>query len=58
MAGATAIQVGTATFRAPETATRIAEELPEALLRRGCTRLADLVGRAHPASTPMAMGEI
>jgi dihydroorotate dehydrogenase (NAD+) catalytic subunit len=49
MAGATAVQVGTATFAEPRAALRIVDELPDALLRRGCTRLQDLVGRAHPA---------
>jgi len=48
MAGATAIQVGTATFVEPRTASRIVEGLSDALLSRGCTRVADLVGRAHP----------
>jgi len=59
MAGATAIQVGTATFAEPRTALRIVENLPDALLSRACTRLADLVGRAHPTQhpSPIAMGE-
>ncbi len=48
MAGATAVQIGTATFAEPRTGLRIVEALPEALLSRGCTALADLVGRAHP----------
>ena len=48
MAGATAIQVGTATFAEPRTALRIVDALPDALLRRGCTRFQDMVGRAHP----------
>lgn len=48
MAGASAVQVGTATFAEPRTALRIIASLPDALLTRGCTRLRDLVGRAHP----------
>lgn len=48
MAGATAVQIGTATFAEPRTGLRIVEALPGALLSRGCTSLGDLVGRAHP----------
>jgi dihydroorotate dehydrogenase (NAD+) catalytic subunit len=47
-AGATAVQVGTATFADPTTAIRIVEGLPGALARLGATSLADIVGRAHP----------
>jgi dihydroorotate dehydrogenase (NAD+) catalytic subunit len=47
MAGASAIQVGTSTFVEPRTSVDIVEAFPDALLSRGCTRLADLVGRAH-----------
>ena len=48
MAGATAVQVGTATFAQPGTALHVVEGLSEALSSRGCTRLTDLVGVAHP----------
>jgi dihydroorotate dehydrogenase (NAD+) catalytic subunit len=47
-AGATAIQVGTATFVDPTTSIRIADTLPDALARLGATSLTDVVGRAHP----------
>lgn len=44
MAGATAVQVGTATFAHPRAMIRIVDELPEQLSRLGFTRPADLVG--------------
>lgn len=47
-AGASAVQVGTATFADPTTAVRIARELPAALARLGMRALSDVVGRAHP----------
>jgi dihydroorotate dehydrogenase (NAD+) catalytic subunit len=49
MAGASAVQVGTATFVDPNTSLRIVEELPSALASRGCRSIADLSGAAHPA---------
>jgi len=54
LAGATAVQVGTATFAQPTTAVRIVEELPAAFLARGATRLDQLVGRAHPTGRATA----
>jgi dihydroorotate dehydrogenase (NAD+) catalytic subunit len=44
VAGATAVQVGTATFARPGTMLQIIEELPEQLAQLGCQRVADLVG--------------
>jgi dihydroorotate dehydrogenase (NAD+) catalytic subunit len=44
MAGATAVQVGTATFARPTTMVRIIEELPAQLSELGCRRVTDLVG--------------
>jgi dihydroorotate dehydrogenase (NAD+) catalytic subunit len=48
-AGATAIQVGTATFADPTTAIRIADELPGAIAGLGVASLQELIGCAHPA---------
>lgn len=49
LAGATAVEVGTATFVEPNTAVTIADSLPHAILERGAAGVAELVGRAHPA---------
>lgn len=49
MAGALAVQVGTATFAEPRTALRIVDALPGAIRARGFSRLADMVGVAHPS---------
>jgi dihydroorotate dehydrogenase (NAD+) catalytic subunit len=48
LAGASAVQVGTMNFVEPRTGLRIVEELPDALRARGCSSVAELVGRAHP----------
>jgi len=47
LAGACAVQVGTATFHDPSAPARVRVELGEALARRGFTRFADAVGFAH-----------
>jgi dihydroorotate dehydrogenase (NAD+) catalytic subunit len=47
-AGASAVQVGTATFADPTTAVRIVDALPDALAQLGAASLKDVVGRAHP----------
>jgi dihydroorotate dehydrogenase (NAD+) catalytic subunit len=47
LAGASAVSVGTATFRDPTAAVRIRHELTDALAQRGFTRLSDVVGLAH-----------
>ena len=46
-AGASAIQVGTATFNDPCAATRVSTELAAALQDKGFTRFTDAVGIAH-----------
>ena len=50
-AGATAVQVGTATFAEPEAATRVLTEMRAWLAANGVVRVRDLVGafRAEPA---------
>lgn len=48
LAGATAVEVGTATFVEPNTAVNIVDDLPTAILQRGGESIGDLVGRAHP----------
>lgn len=47
LAGASAIQVGTASFRDPRAAGRIQQELLAIAARHGLDRVADLTGRAH-----------
>jgi dihydroorotate dehydrogenase (NAD+) catalytic subunit len=47
LAGASAVQVGTATFGDPSAPVRVLSELREALAARGIKRLADIVGAAH-----------
>jgi dihydroorotate dehydrogenase (NAD+) catalytic subunit len=47
LAGASAVQVGTATFHDPGAAARVLDELTEALAARGFARFADAVGHAH-----------
>ncbi|MBU1672443.1 MAG: dihydroorotate dehydrogenase [Actinobacteria bacterium] len=45
LAGATAVSIGTATFQDPARATKIVEELPDAVTAAGATTTAELVGR-------------
>ena len=45
LAGASAVQVGTATFARPDTMTRIVEELPAALALAGATSVLEVVGQ-------------
>jgi dihydroorotate dehydrogenase (NAD+) catalytic subunit len=47
LAGATAVQVGTALLADPSAPRRIAEELADELARRGVATAADLVGHGH-----------
>ena len=49
LAGASAVQVGTATFADPTAPARVADELAAWVAGTGHLRLADLVGRAHDA---------
>ena len=62
-AGATAVQVGTATFVEPEACTRVLMEMRDWLAAHGIARVSDLVGafRAEPAQecapVPAADGE-
>ncbi|WP_226344835.1 dihydroorotate dehydrogenase [Agilicoccus flavus] len=46
-AGASAVQVGTATFGDPHAPVRVRDELAEGLSRRGLRTVADAVGLAH-----------
>ncbi len=48
-AGASAVQVGTATFHDPGAPARVLAELAEALAQRGFDRFEDAIGRAHDA---------
>ena len=47
VAGATAIQVGTANFFDPTASTRLVAQLPAALAQLGAQRVADVVGSLH-----------
>jgi dihydroorotate dehydrogenase (NAD+) catalytic subunit len=47
MAGANAIQVGTATFRDPRAPFRVLEEMQSWCARRGVRSVSDLIGAAH-----------
>jgi dihydroorotate dehydrogenase (NAD+) catalytic subunit len=47
LAGASAVQVGTATFHDPQAPVRVLRELSEVLEQRGFSTLADAVGYAH-----------
>jgi len=47
LAGASAIQVGTATFADPRAPARVLAELERWCRRHGVARLADLVGRGR-----------
>jgi dihydroorotate dehydrogenase (NAD+) catalytic subunit len=44
VAGATAVQIGTASFAEPVVSGRLLEELPAAVAEAGCRRITDLVG--------------
>jgi dihydroorotate dehydrogenase (NAD+) catalytic subunit len=54
LAGATAVEVGTATFTEPAAALRIAGELEEHCARRGIAKIASLVGALRTGSDPDA----
>jgi dihydroorotate dehydrogenase (NAD+) catalytic subunit len=47
LAGASAVQVGTAIFNDPSAPTRVSRELREALAARGISRLRDVIGLGH-----------
>ncbi len=47
LAGASAVQVGTATFHDPSAPLRVGTELAAALAERGFGSVADAVGHAH-----------
>ncbi|HEX7276729.1 MAG TPA: dihydroorotate dehydrogenase, partial [Acidimicrobiales bacterium] len=49
LAGASAVQVGTATFEDPQAALRVVTQLRAWCGRRRVARVADLVGQAHGA---------
>lgn len=61
VAGATAVQIGTASFAEPIVSGRLLEELPAAVAEAGATRLADLIGSlelpARAGCSPAAQPE-
>lgn len=52
LAGASAVGVGTATFRDPRAAEKIARDLSAWCDRHGVERIADLIGAAEPPGAP------
>jgi dihydroorotate dehydrogenase (NAD+) catalytic subunit len=54
VAGATAVQIGTANYYDPTVSTRIIDALPDAVAEAGVDCLTDLVGtlRAYPKTSP------
>ena len=50
MAGATAVQIGTATFANPKTAVEIVDGIAEFMQRNGVKKITDLVGAAKKSS--------
>jgi len=54
VAGATAVQVGTASFADPGVSIRLLDALPAALAEAGVRRIADLVGSLASPTTPAA----
>jgi len=52
MAGASAIQLGTAIFTDPTILLRLVDELSEWLVQNGCGKLSDIVGVANPRFSP------
>ena len=55
LAGASAVQVGTAVFGDPSAPARVLDELRTALAERGIERLEDAVGLAHRAPEPVSL---
>ena len=54
LAGATAVQIGTATFVDPHTATRVAAGIRDYLAGAGLTSVRDIIGAALPAQPAQA----
>jgi dihydroorotate dehydrogenase (NAD+) catalytic subunit len=52
LAGASLVQIGTASFWDPRAAVRVAEQMHQIGRRRGAVRMADLVGAGRVASAP------
>ncbi|MDQ4100113.1 MAG: dihydroorotate dehydrogenase [Chloroflexota bacterium] len=52
MAGASAIQIGTAIFSQPGVLLRLIDDLTDWLIVNRCAGLADIVGTAHPVRIP------
>ncbi len=52
LAGASAVQVGTALFKDPRTAERLVDGLAERLAELGLARVDELVGAVRPWGSP------
>jgi dihydroorotate dehydrogenase (NAD+) catalytic subunit len=57
LAGASAVQVGTATFADPRAPRRVLRDLERWVRREGAPRMTDLVGSAHRTTNPARAGE-
>lgn len=53
VAGATAVQIGTATFYDPRAAARAIEQLPWALASAGASRVQDVIGTLNPSTVSL-----
>ena len=59
VAGATAVQIGTANYYDPTVSTRLVEQLPDALREAGVTSVSELVGTLRlPAAAPVACATV
>lgn len=56
VAGATAVQVGTANFYHPSVSMQLLDQLPAALDQLGCRSVAEVVGTIQPAKTALLAG--
>jgi dihydroorotate dehydrogenase (NAD+) catalytic subunit len=52
VAGASAVQIGTANFYNPGVSTRLVDELAAVLQREGCVSVADIVGTLQDGRPP------
>ena len=57
MAGASAIQIGTAIFSQPSVLSRLIDEIADWFSAHGIARLGDIVGSAHPTPSRRVEGE-
>ena len=56
VAGASAVQIGTANYFDPLISTRLVEQLPDALAELNCTRVSQVIGTLNKPFNPSAAG--